>query len=247
MTKNILLATTCLFVGATSASALEFTGGTIGADYTAYTSENLEDLSETGFFTELEFAIAPSFSMALNISRNSIDVDGSSFSLSESDFSLHGIYDVNDAVKIGAFYGNSGIYYFETDNYGVEAAYDGGSFNVSGYVATADFAAADETMTLFGMNGDYIFENGFGLQAAVDVVDFQDFDLTSTTSTIGATYDFGNGVAIYGDLGRIDVDEGNFSEDVTFVTVGTTFAFGPNAGTTFKSPEAPIFLLLQGL
>ncbi|MDO6591574.1 hypothetical protein DS901_09235 [Loktanella sp. D2R18] len=237
MTKNILLATTCLVVGATSASALEFTGATIGADYTAYTSSGLDEVTSLGFSSELEFSLAPSFSMALNISRESFDVDGAPFDLTSSDISLHGIYSVNDAVKVGAFVAQSSFFYYDSDSYGVEAAYDGGSYNVAGYIGAADFEIADETMTLFGLNGDYGFANGFGVQAAVDVVDFQDFDLTVATSTIGATYDFGNGVSISADLGRIDIDDTGSSDEETFVSVGTTFAFGPEGGTTFKTPK----------
>lgn len=241
MNKSVLAASALFMAITTPAVALDFTGGTFGADYTKY--PDIDDISSTGFSSDIEFAITPQFSAALSMSSTTYDINGP-YDLSSSSRFLHGIYNINDAVKVGAFYGNETIYYLNSDTYGIEAAYDDGAFNAGGYVGAGQFF--EEDVTLYGLNGGYVFGAGFGINADVDRVEMDINDATMTTSSVGVEYSFGNGAAISLDVGQFKVENEFFSNEEDFVTFGASYNFGPNGGVSFESPNALNSLLFFG-
>lgn len=241
MNKSFLAASALFMAVTTPAVALEFTGGTFGADYTTY--PEFDEVTATGFSSNIEFAITPQFSAALSMTSTTFDVDGP-FDLSSSSRFVHGIYSVNDAVKVGAFYGNESVFYYSSDTYGIEAAYDDGRFNAGGYVGAGQFI--EEDVTLYGINGGYVFGAGFGINADVDRVDMDINDATMTTSSVGVEYSFGNGAAISLDVGQFKTESGSFSYEEDFVTFGASYSFGPNGGVSFEAPTALNSMLFFG-
>ena len=241
MKRNVLTISALILAAATPAVALEFTGGTFGADYSTY--PDIDELTSTSFSSDIEFAITPQFSAALSMSSTTYDINGP-YDLSSSSRFLHGIYNINDAVKVGAFYGSESIYYLNSDTYGIEAAFDNGTFNAGGYVGAGQFF--EEDVTLYGLNGGYVFGGGFGINADVDRVDMDINDATMTTSSIGVEYNFGNGAAIALDVGQYKVENEFFSNEEDFVTLGASYSFGPNGGVSFKAPAALNSLLFFG-
>ena len=241
MTRNVLTVSALLLAVATPAVALDFAGGTFGLDYTTY--PDIEEITATGFSSDIEFAITPQFSAALSMSTTTYDIDGP-FELSSSSTFAHGIYHINDAVKVGAFWGNESVFYYSSDTYGLEAAYDNGSFNAGGYVGAGQFV--EEDVTLYGLNGGYLFGAGFGINADVDIVDMDINDYTMTTSSVGVEYSFGNGAAISLDVGQFKVENEFFTDEEDFVTLGASYSFGPNGGVSFEAPNALNSLLFFG-
>jgi hypothetical protein len=235
MKTTLMNTTACLLLCATSASALDFTGGTVGFEYTAF--PDISEISETGFSSSVEFAVNPALSFALDVKSSSMDIDGAPINYSTSSTFIHAIYGVNEAVNVGAYLGRSSIFYFDSNSFGVEASYDGGAYDVSGYVGIADFPMASSNMTTAGIQGGYEFGNGFGLGASFDLIDLQDEDFQGITSTIGADYSFGNGAAVFIEAGQFKRTNGSDSDTEPFVTVGTTFSFGPQGGTSFEPPK----------
>lgn len=241
MLKNILSTTTLIVLSTSSLSAFEFTGGSIGVDYTTYA--DIDDISATNLTSEIEFAITPLFSMALSMTSTSYDVNGP-YDLTTSSHTLHAIYNVNDALKVGAFVGKEGMFYYDADTYGIEASYDTGTINVAGYLGAGDMVDAD--ISIAGLNAGYAFGNGFSVGAGVQNMKIDDYDYSLTTTSLEAGYAFGNGMSVYAEAGQYGFESGRYSDDQDYVTIGANFAFGPNGGTSFKAPRAMNSLFFMG-
>jgi hypothetical protein len=245
MTRNFLLATTCVILGATSASALDFTGGTVGAEYVMY--PDVSEVSELQFSAQVEFAVNPAFSLAFDVSNNSFDIDGSPASYSSSSALIHAIYHVSDTTNVGGYVAHNNVFYFDATSFGVEASYDGGAYDVSGYLGVMDFPLADEYFKTVGVAGGYDFGNGFGMTASFDLFYADDVDENIITSRLGGDYDFGNGISVFAEVGHYSRSEGGGSDLDTFVTIGSEISFGPNSGTTFDGPPLFDYFALSGI
>lgn len=243
MSFNFVTVTAVILSTATSAAAFEFTGGTFGVEYTSF--PDFDDLSATTYSTDVEFSINPSVSFALSMSSTSFDMDGP-YDVTSSGTLLHAIYNVNDAVKLGAFVGNASVFYYSTDTYGIEAAYDLAGFELAGYAGAGEYVDIDTTLA--GLSAGYAFSNGFGINAAVDRVVFDDSfdDYTMTTSQIGVEYGFANGVTFYAEAGQYNSETDRYSNEESFVNVGATFGFGPEGDTSFDGPVGTQTFLFMG-
>jgi hypothetical protein len=240
-----LLATTALIVtGATSASAWEFTGGSLGLEYESY--QDSSELDTARVSSELEFSITPSFSIGAELSRSEyLDADFGPFDLSTSNYALHAIYSINNSIKVGAFVGGESFFYIDAETYGIEASFESGSFNVASYLGGGDFVGED--ITLVGLSASYGFNDQFSVTGDVDYTEFRDFDFSSTESKIGINYNFGNGAEIFANVGQTSFENFGSSISETFVSMGTTISFGPQGGTSFEAPRSLSFFNLLGL
>lgn len=230
MLKKLLLSTALTVAGTSGLVAQGFTGGSIGIKFGALS--DLDGTERTTFSGSAEYAITPSFAAALDVAFYNYSDLPSDTEL--SNYTLHGIYALNEDVKLGVWLGRDIIRFIsdgEIDYYGVEAAYSSGPVSAQGYLGHGDSQGTE--FTLMGGSGAYGFGNGVAGIAAFDYVDIPDGDTTLRTVEIGASYEIVSGASVYATVGNFTVDGMGGGFDEAFYSIGATFSFGPDGGTSF--------------
>ncbi|OOY31540.1 porin [Thioclava sp. F36-6] len=204
-------------------SAAEITGGTVGIGFSQFTDDG--DLDKTSATGSLEVGFNRQFSLQG-------DLAFASFGASDTDannVALHAIYHAGPATSFGAFAGHDHAEGAGLDYYGLEAGHSYGQFGGEAYVSHAKEDGVSGN--LFGLSGRYAVNDAFGVTAGYDHIDVESFDANRTQ--IGVDYKLGN-VTLSGDFGHADGDDLGSSN---YVSVGATFAFGPQRRTTFKQRD----------
>lgn len=231
----------CALVGAslciaTTAQAVEVTGGSVQLKYSAFTEET--DFDRVNIEGSLEIGFNRSFSTQIDLGHNNFgvtDADG-------TNFGLHGIYHVNETTSLGAFYTREDIENTDLDFFGVEAGFELGAFDFEGYVGSVDGEGDSETA--FGLGGRYGFGSGFGV--SLDYEDVGDSDVASlSTTTITLDKDVGENLNLFVELGSAEVESAGFSESEAFVGIGGRYVFGADRGATFK--QRGLLRIIPGL
>ncbi len=213
------LAAASISVVATGAFAQQFSGE-LTIDVYAF-SEG-DSLTATNYSGALEYNINRNFAVAADLASYGFSV----LNESVSNFTLHGIYHLNEQSSVGVFVGSEAIGdAAATGIVGIEAGYETGQIEVEGYLGTYDNVSGT---TIFGASGSYQFNDAI---SAIAEVGFADLDTTDVNRfSVGAEYEFASGPSVYAEVGTIGSD----IADSAFIGLGASVEFGADRGTTFN-------------
>lgn len=175
--------------------------------------------------------MTPQLSFAADVTS----FDFPEFGETATNVTLHGIYAVSPDVKLGVWVGRDELESIESEQYGIEAAYQMNPMSVQGYIGTGEVQATD--MTYFGVAGEYGLGNGFAVIGSFDLLSIDDPDIQTTKLELGGSYAFGTGPSAFIAIGNHQYEQGGTTQvDENYFTIGASFDFGPQGGTTFNSP-----------
>ncbi|MBB3993681.1 hypothetical protein GGR95_001312 [Sulfitobacter undariae] len=222
-------------LSATSASAVEITGGSLKLSYSTFASET--DLSRLGIEGSTELAFTQKFSMQLDLGYQNMgesDLDGSAIG-------VHAIYHLDNATSLGGFYTREKVNGASLDLYGVEAGYETGQWDFEGNLGRTSTDGDDAT--IFGASARYEFANQLGLTGSYDTVDMGMFDISR--ATIALDRNVSDNVNLFLEVGSAKFSADGLSASEPFVGIGGKIAFGAERGATFD--QRGILRLLPGL
>ncbi len=218
MLFKLVLTAVSLTALSTSAMAQGFSGGELTID--AYGFRDGGDSTVVNYSGALEYSINRNFSIAGNISI----YDLSLLSDNVTNFTLHGIYHLNDQMSFGGFYGEDSINGNGASFLGAEGGAEFGQFEVEGYFALYD--NADDT-TVIGVSGEYQITDTVSAIADLGSGDIGADNYTRISA--GAEYNFARGPSVYAELGNVN----GGGTDSGYIGLGASLEFGAARGTTF--------------
>jgi hypothetical protein len=225
-------------VAAGTATAQEFKGAEVSAEILGYTEDS--DLGETTYRGSLEFGVFDAFGIQADLAFH----DSRTVDLGARTATIHAVYDALAFATVGLFYSNDEVDAGGIDGsaslYGFEA---GRSFGTAGGEAYFGFLDSEgDDGQVVGVEGTYDVTRNISVTGSADFL-FADTD--ATRLAVGGAYRFGDGgPSVFGNIGRLSVDDGAGDDSQTFVTLGAKLAIGPNQGTTFGSRG--LFEILSG-
>lgn len=238
MTKLWRAALLAAFPVAGLAQAQEFRGAEISGEVLAYTDDS--ELGETTYRGSLEFGVLGGFGVQADLAFH----DARTIDFGSRAFTLHASYDAFGVGTIGAFYardtveGSGAAPERDVALYGLEGAKALGGAAVEGYAGI--FSGDGMEGQAFGLEGGYDLTGAITLTGSAA---FVSGDVEASRLSIGGQYRFGQGPAVFAEVGRLD---GSAEEDAAaFVTLGARLAIGPNDGTTFGGRG--LYEVLSGL
>lgn len=220
----------------TSVNAMEVTGGSIELKYSAFTNET--DFDRLSIEGSVEVGFSQNFSLQIDLGHR----DFGASDIDATNYALHGIYHVNEALSLGAFVGRDDIEDADVDVYGIEAGYEVGTWDFEGYLASLEAEGEDEL--LIGLGGRYEFASGLGL--SLGFANIGDNDLIDVTTTaLKIDKDVNPNFNLFAEIGTVTVDVTGQDETEPFVGIGAEFVFGAERGATFE--QRGLSRLLPGL
>jgi hypothetical protein len=222
-----------IFASVTTASAFEFTGSSIGVEYSRFNAKGLDEddnptrLERVSLTGSASFNITPTFGMQVDTGSHELGLSD----MNVKNFGLHGYYNLSDTSAVGAFITHESADDDSLNLVGLEynRAFDLFEFDV--YAAQAD--DDDETAKLLGTSGRYAMGERFGL--LFDLSHLKIDTLEMTNLSLGTDFQISDISTVYLNSGTasLDTDEGSSNEG--FIAVGAKFSFGPNNGSTFNN------------
>lgn len=226
--KRMTAALLCLASSAQMAQAMEVTGGLIDLSYSTFLDQN--DLDKGSVAGSVELAFARTFSVQIDAGSDSFGASG----LDTLALGLHGIYHVDSATSLGAFFthenADQGGPDDSIDYYGIEGGYDLGTTSYEGYLGRADGGGTDGTV--FGVSGRYSMPNTIGVTGALDYVDIAGLEIS--TLSVRLDGDVSQNLNLFVEAGASKFDVSGVSDTEPFVGIGARVTFGANRGTTFE-------------
>ncbi|EYD73502.1 hypothetical protein Rumeso_04623 [Rubellimicrobium mesophilum DSM 19309] len=225
-------------VTAGAAAAQEFKGAEVSAEILGYTDDS--DLGETTYRGSLEFGVFDAFGIQADLAFH----DSRTIDLGARTATIHVVYDALEFATVGLFYSHDEVDDEGIDGsanlYGIEA---GRSFGMAGGEAYFGFLDGEgEDGQVAGIEGTYDVTRNISIIGSADLL-FADTD--AARLSIGGSYRFGDGgPSLFGQVGRLGLDDGVDDSAETFVTLGAKLAIGPDQGTTFGSRG--LFEILSG-
>lgn len=222
-----------LLATVTSASAFEFTGSSIGVEYSRFNAKGLDENDNPTRLERVSVTGSASFNITPTIGAQ-VDTGSHELGLLDENiknFGLHGYYNLSDTSAAGAFV--------------THESNSGGSVNLVGLeymreMETIDFEVfaakandGDETVTAFGGSGRYAMSDRFGL--LFDVSQTKIDTLKMTNLSVGTDFKVSEMTSIYLNSGSAALDTEDGSSTEGFLAVGAKFSFGPKNGSTFKN------------
>lgn len=207
---------------ASTALAGDFTGGSIGLGYSAFTNDDAGTIDKTSLGGSIEYGFDRNVSVQGDLTL-------SKFGLTDADaqnVTLHGIFHLDEATSFGAFIGHDEVESLGLTFYGLEAGHEVGQFEGETYIAYGEDDGVDGT--LFGLSGLYNVNDAFGFGASYDRLDVESVALNRVA--LEAEYRMQN-VILSAELGQLDAEDAG-SE--TFFGIGARLSFGAKRGTTFE-------------
>ena len=223
--KNHILAAVILAAAAGSAQAqgFGFSGGEISAEALAYSDSR--DIGKTAYSGALEFGITQHISVAVDLGFYGLQT----LDLQADTATIHGIYQLNETVSLGAFYGQDTLDGDDARLFGIEGGTEFGAAAVEGYFAKLD--GAGDNATLLGVSGTYGFSQSISALGSFNIADLG--DASSNRLALGGQYTIANGPDLWAEIGTVKIDDGVISSDDTFISIGARIEFGAARGTTF--------------
>lgn len=222
-----------IFASASTASAFEFTGSSIGVEYSRFNAKGLDDnnnpirLERVSVTGSASFNFTPSFGGQVETGSHELGLMDENI----KNFGLHGYYNLSDTSAAGAFVTHERNSGGSVNLVGLEYMRKMEKIDFEVYAAKAN--DGEETVTALGGSGRYAMSDRFGLlfdlsQTKVDT-------LTMTNLSLGTDFKVSEMTSIYLNSGSaaLDTDEGSSTEG--FIAVGAKFTFGPKNGSTFKN------------
>lgn len=203
--------------------AQEFKGAEVSAEILSYTDDG--DIAQTTYRGSLEFGVFGGFGVAADLSFYNFGDDDRL-----RNGTLHLLYDAMALATVGGFYSHESYDDGSTDSFGLEAGRSMGSAGIEGYLGFADDEGDDYRFA--GLDATYDLSRNISVIGAAALIDGE--EVGSSRLSIGGEYRFGDGPAVYAQVGRINVDFDSAEDSSeTFVGIGARIAVGPNRGTTF--------------
>ena len=223
--KNHILAAVILAAAAGSAQAqgFGFSGGEISAEALAYSDSG--DIGKTAYSGALEFGITQHISVAVDLGFYGLQT----LDLQADTATIHGIYQLNETVSLGAFYGQDTLDGDDARLFGIEGGTEFGAAAVEGYFAKLD--GAGDNATLLGVSGTYGFSQSISALGSFNIADLG--DASSNRLALGGQYTIANGPDLWAEIGTLKIDDGVSASDDTFISIGARIEFGAARGTTF--------------
>ena len=230
-----LTLTAALAFGATTAQAVEVTGGSVGLSYSAFADET--DLNQWGLEGSMELGFNRNLSLQIDAAYRDFDFTNIDSTL----LGLHGIYHMNEATSLGVFYTLEDIEGEEADIFGLEAGYEVQQWQFEGYIANVDTDLGDAT--LGGIKARYEMQEGFGLTGSYERSDDDTGDLSRFA--IRLDRDVSVNTNLFLEVGSAKAEAGGVKISEPFVGLGCEIAFGADRGTTFE--QRGLTRLIPGL
>lgn len=230
-----LTLTAALAFGATTAQAVEVTGGSVGLSYSAFADET--DLNQWGLEGSMELGFNRNLSLQIDAAYRDFDFTNIDSTL----LGLHGIYHMNEATSLGVFYTLEDIEGEEADIFGLEAGYEVQQWQFEGYIANVDTDLGDAT--LGGIKARYEMQEGFGLTGSYERSDDDTGDLSRFA--IRLDRDVSVNTNLFLEVGSAKAEAGGVKISEPFVGLGGEIAFGADRGTTFE--QRGLTRLIPGL
>ncbi|MGC1494302.1 MAG: hypothetical protein WA790_00725 [Sulfitobacter sp.] len=224
-----------LILCATTAQAVEITGGSVGLSYSAFTKDT--SARRIGIEGSLEVGYNQNFSSQIDLTYHQLNVTDQD----TTTLGLHTIYHVNAATSLGIFYAIEDTIGGTFDMYGIEAGHGAGPWAFEGYLGRAEANAVDAE--LLGFSARYELANEIGVTGAYDDVDVAGVDWSKTSLRVDR--DVTADVNLYLEVGAAHVNGAGLSGSEPFVGLGGTYVFGAARGATFDARG--IARLLPGL
>lgn len=224
--KNHILVAVILTAASGSAQAqgFGFSGGEISAEALTYGGGG-GDFGRTAYSGALEFGITRTISIAVDLGFYGLQT----LDLQADTATIHGIYQMSEAVSLGAFYGQDTLGGEDAQLFGIEGGTEIGAAAVEGYFAKLDGSA--DNATLLGVSGTFGFTDNIAALGSFNIADLG--DSSSNRLAIGGQYTIASGPDLWAEIGTLKVDDGTSTTDDTFVSIGARIEFGAARGTTF--------------
>jgi len=225
-------------VAAGAATAQEFKGAEVSAEILGYTDDS--DVGETTYRGSLEFGVFDGFGIQADLAFH----DSRTIDLGSRTTTIHAVYDALDLATVGLFYSHDEVDADSMDGsaslWGLEAGRSFGGMGGEAYFGFLDGEGDDGQVA--GLEGTYDITTNISVTGSADFL-FADTD--ATRLAVGGAYRFGDGApSVFGQIGRLNIDDSTGNDAGTFVTLGAKLAIGPNQGTTFGSRG--LFEILSG-
>jgi len=224
-----------LALGATTAQAVEVTGGSAGLSYSAFTEDT--DVSRLGLEGSVELGFNRTLGLQFDAGYNDFNATG----IDSNTLGLHGLYHLNEATSFGAFYVREDVEGVDLDILGVEAGYEVLNWDIEGYVADIDSDGGDGTMG--GVKARYQMASGLGLTGAYDRAESGGDDLSRFAVRLDR--DVSPNGNLYLEVGTARAEAGGISDSEPFVGLGGKITFGAERGATFE--QRGLTRLIPGL
>ncbi|WP_341213464.1 hypothetical protein [uncultured Limimaricola sp.] len=228
-------------VVAGGAQAQGLAGGTLAIETSAFVEEG--DIGYTTYSGGLQFDVAMGFGMAIDLASYGF----SGFGSDGSNVTLHAIYDFGPLLafgdaSLGAFLGRDGYEDGDAEIFGVEASGDLYGIQAEGYLARHDGDLGQ--INLAGISAQYDITPQIFAMGDLGLAD-GDGDGELLRAALGGGYQIDGGPRLWGELGRIEAEDGAFTGDETYLAIGAEIGFGRNSGTSFGSRS--LFDIVPGL
>ena len=140
---------------------------------------------------------------------------------------IHIGYQVSDALRVGAFYGEDsydGVWYYRQ---GIEGVFDGDGFGLG--ASYADYIRTTDTYSILTLRGSYDITDSLTANVRYSTTD-DDGDI-ATTVTVGGRYTFSSpvsssGVAYFAEFDWFSTDDDGYKYDGIRLQLGMTFGNG---------------------
>jgi hypothetical protein len=239
MTKTLAAAAILAgFVGVGAAAAQDFKGAEVSAEVLAFTEDS--DLGETTYRGSLEFGFFDAFGIQADLAFH----DSRSIDLGARTATVHALYDAFEFATVGLFYSHDEVEADGLDGsatlWGIEVGRSFGAAGAEGYLGFVDGDGDDGQIA--GIEGAYDITRSISVTGSGSILMG---DSQASRLSVGGAYRFGDGgPSLYGEIGRLNVDNGIEDSSESFVTLGARLAIGRNDGTTFGSRG--LFEVLSG-
>lgn len=213
------------------ASAQDVSGG-ISLSYGAYLGE--DDLNQTTLSGSVEVDFTRAFGLQFDVTTSGRD--GTSDDLDGQAIALHSVLHFDQNSSFGFFVGQADVGFSDYTTLGLEYSWESRAGEVDVALSNIDYEDSSENATAFSISGEYDLSYAWSLTGDLKVVN-SDF-LDTQDIAIGTEFNFGQGGALFANLGVTNFDLNGFGdEDETYIRIGASFQFGNSGrdGATFDA------------
>ncbi len=218
-----LTLTAALALGATTAQAVEVTGGSVGLSYSAFAEDT--DFDRLGLEGSVEFGFTRNYGVQLDAGYSDFGISGAD----THSLGLHGIYHLDEATSFGAFYTEEDIEGLDLDIYGFEVGHEANAWNFEAYIGHGEVLDADGNM--LGFKARHELANEMGLTGSYDRVDSSGIEVSRVAVRLDRDVAERTNLFVEVGSGKAEGMGGSISEP--FVGLGGTINFGADRGATF--------------
>lgn len=242
--RNIIALTGVSLLVAQSGYAFEFAGADFAGGYSAFFDQvNGETLSRTSGEASLELTLGNRFGAQLDIGVQKFEQISDDIEDNSISSTIHGLYYLNDATTLGAFYGKETLE--KAEYLGVEAVYYGDRFDAEAYFGLGAVQDFDGSLEILGLRGAYGLGNSFDLIGSYSLAAFDDV-VDLSLYEIGLEYKYSDHIRVSASYGRSNIAIENTETNVDdYFALEAEYSLGSARGATFG--ERGVLNLIPGL